>query len=179
MSTPRIFVTVGTDHHPFDRLVGWIERWAASHHGEVEVFVQHGTSRPPVDTDGAPACTVEEMGERFRSAAVVVCAAGPGTIMDARDAGIRPVVVPRRAGLGEHVDDHQSAFARHAGDTGLVILAASEDAFRAALERALSDPTVYRLNRGQGSEAADAPTKSEPSGVARIGQLIDELVWDG
>ena len=30
MSAERlVFVTVGTDYHPFDRLVDWIDRWVA------------------------------------------------------------------------------------------------------------------------------------------------------
>ena len=24
---PLVFVTVGTDHHPFDRLIHWMDRW--------------------------------------------------------------------------------------------------------------------------------------------------------
>ncbi len=39
---PRVLVTVGTDHHRFDRLIGWVDRWAAAH-PEARVLVQHGT----------------------------------------------------------------------------------------------------------------------------------------
>ncbi len=27
-----MMVTVGSDHHPFDRLVGWVDRWMDEHH---------------------------------------------------------------------------------------------------------------------------------------------------
>ena len=25
--SPLVFVSVGTDHHPFDRLIGWVDAW--------------------------------------------------------------------------------------------------------------------------------------------------------
>ena len=46
-----VLVVVGTDHHPFDRVVGWADEWAASHPG-VRVLVQYGTSRPPTTAEG-------------------------------------------------------------------------------------------------------------------------------
>ena len=42
----RILVTVGTDHHPFQRLVDWGDRYAARH-PEHQVFIQYGSARPP------------------------------------------------------------------------------------------------------------------------------------
>ena len=43
-----VFVTVGTDHHPFDRLCAWSDAWVADgRHPEVPWFVQSGTSKAP------------------------------------------------------------------------------------------------------------------------------------
>ncbi|HEV7862459.1 MAG TPA: hypothetical protein VGR20_07150, partial [Acidimicrobiia bacterium] len=43
-----VFVTVGTDHHPFDRLCNWADAWVTeARHPEVPWFVQSGTSQPP------------------------------------------------------------------------------------------------------------------------------------
>ena len=42
MSAPRrsVFVAVGTDHHPFDRLCGWSDAWVAqARHPEVPVVL--------------------------------------------------------------------------------------------------------------------------------------------
>ena len=36
-----VLVLVGTDHHPFDRLVGWSDAWAREH-PDVAVVVQYG-----------------------------------------------------------------------------------------------------------------------------------------
>ena len=42
---PLIVVTVGTDHHPFDRLIGWIDELAANRGQQAEIVVQCGCSR--------------------------------------------------------------------------------------------------------------------------------------
>ena len=48
MERELVFVTVGTDHHPFDRLCGWADAWVAgARHPEVPWFVQSGTSQAP------------------------------------------------------------------------------------------------------------------------------------
>ena len=39
---PLVFVTVGSDHHRFDRLVSWVDAWAAGR--DVDCVIQYGTS---------------------------------------------------------------------------------------------------------------------------------------
>ena len=162
----RVFVSVGTDHHPFERLVGWAERWAAAH-PEDTVVVQHGTTRPPAGVEHAELYRRDEMRAQLESADAVVISCGPGGVMDVRSTGRRPVVVARRADLGEHVDDHQQAFARHLARTGLAVCVESEQEFAEVLEDARRDAPAWRVQ----------PDSTEPSGIARIGELIDELVW--
>ena len=53
---------------------------------------------------------------------VFVTHAGVGTLLRALELGVRPVVVPRRAERGEHVDDHQLQVARALAERGLVLL---------------------------------------------------------
>jgi UDP-N-acetylglucosamine transferase subunit ALG13 len=45
--TPVVLVVVGTDCHPFDRLVDWVERWQEARGDSVRCVVQHGSSRAP------------------------------------------------------------------------------------------------------------------------------------
>lgn len=122
-----IFVTVGTNEAPFDRLLEALERLPA---GE-ELVVQHGAStvRPARATcvDFLP---FDVLVEHVRRARAVVTHAGVGSIMVALANGKRPVVVPRRHSLGEAVDDHQVVFARRLEQAGLVT--AVEDAGRLA-----------------------------------------------
>lgn len=164
-TSPLVFVTVGTDHHPFDRLVDWIDRWAPRAPA-VRLLVQYGTAHAPTHADGTPFVGPGEFASTLGSAAAVVCAGGPGAIMETRAAGLRPIVVPRRAGLGEHVDDHQRRFADFMARRGLVTLADDEPALDTALDALVSDPDAYRIGR----------EKTAPPGIARIGALIDDLV---
>ncbi len=142
---PMVFTTVGTDHHPFDRLVGWAAAWHARN-PQVEARVQYGTSQRP-DLDGAEEyLTYERMAASFGHATAVVCHGGPATIMDARYAGRIPLVIPRRSAHGEHVDDHQVRFTNRLAELDQIILITTEDELHAALDRAVADPDVYALD---------------------------------
>ena len=105
---PLVFVTVGTDHHPFDRLVRWVDAWLASGEAEgVRCLVQYGTSVPPTAAEGRDYLGYQEMEANLSEAAAVVTHGGPGSVMMCRWAGKTPIVVARRRNLGEHVDDQR------------------------------------------------------------------------
>lgn len=126
-----IFVTVGTNEAPFDRLLEALPRRRGA-----ELFVQHGPSRVrPPGARCVESLPYEDVLDAMHSADVVVTHAGVGSILTALAAGKRPVVMPRLRRYGEAVDDHQLAFARHLGPTGLVRVV--EDA--SALEEELED----------------------------------------
>ncbi|MGP3966134.1 glycosyltransferase [Streptomyces sp. 6N223] len=165
---PLVLVTVGTDHHPFPRLMGWIERYAASG-PRLRWLVQHGYTPAPVGR-GVVAHELlphHELQEALREAAVVVCQGGPGSIMDARGAGKVPVVVPRRSDLGEHVDDHQLRFSRRVAADGLIRLAEDEDDFRTLVAAALERPERF---------AAQPEVSDLPQTIERFGVLVEELM---
>lgn len=61
-----------------------------------------------------------EMSALLRAADLVVTHAGVASIVDAVRAGHRPIVVPRRQHLGEHVDDHQLQIVTALEDIGIV-----------------------------------------------------------
>jgi UDP-N-acetylglucosamine transferase subunit ALG13 len=165
---PLVFATVGTDHHRFDRLVHWLDRWQeAGGDGRVRVVVQVGTSARPEHGEATDYLEYEAMKRAMRDAALVVCHGGPGTMMIAAAAGHRPIVVPRVSALGEHVDDHQVAFARRMAHEGVIALAETEEQFRALLEEALRNPASARAPKGAAS--VDAATN-------RFGTLIERLV---
>lgn len=161
---PVVFVTVGTDHHPFTRLMESIAEWPAR--PMATIVVQHGTADPVAGAESHRLLDTTDMDHWLRTADAVVCAAGPGTVMGARRAGIRPVVVPRRAAAGEHVDDHQAAFGRHLDATGLALVVDTGEPLYAALDRLFIDPDAYRI----------APDPGTPVGIARTGAAIDALV---
>ena len=110
----KIFLTVGTQL-PFDRLVGFVDAWAAGQDGDtLEVFGQIGPTRlRPQHFPAASYVTADECLRRLAWADVVVAHAGMGSILTALDAGKPVVVLPRQARLGEHRNDHQAATVRH------------------------------------------------------------------
>jgi UDP-N-acetylglucosamine transferase subunit ALG13 len=165
---PLVFVTVGTDHHPFDRLVAWTDAWMASGRaGTAACLIQTGTSKPPMQAEGRDYLRYDEMVDAMTRAVAVVCHGGPATIMDARRVGKVPIVIPRAHRLGEHVDDHQQHFAARMAEAGQIHLARSEEELHALLDRALADPAGFAV-----TEQDDAVAEA----VARFEDLVDALV---
>ena len=160
-------VTVGTDHHRFDRLMDWLERWNADRPGAIHWIAQHGSTRPLAGADGFAMKPREELLELLRAADVVVTQGGPGGIMDSRECGTVPIVVPRLARLDEVVDDHQVAFTRQLAGRGLVVAAESEAELHAALDRAVGDPASLAV----GDHASDVSQT-----VARFGAAVAQLL---
>ncbi len=165
-SGPLVFATVGTDHHRFERLMDWIDAWGEQH-PQARLVVQHGNARAVDRAESIAFLPPERFRELLREASAVVCPGGPGAIMEARAAGRRPIVVPRRGDLGEHVDNHQLAFSRFLGGRDLVTLAEDRPDLFAALDHVLEDPEAYAIPATVGS----------PPGIAGVASLVDDLVW--
>jgi UDP-N-acetylglucosamine transferase subunit ALG13 len=98
-----IFVTVGTHHQPFTRLIEALDALPAG-----ELVVQHGHSPAPRHAaEATPFLGYAEMVERMHAADAIVTHAGVGSVLTALRLGRTPAVVPRRRSFAEHVDDHQ------------------------------------------------------------------------
>jgi UDP-N-acetylglucosamine transferase subunit ALG13 len=107
------------------------------------------------------------MERRIRAATAVVCHGGPATITLALQVGKRPIVVPRRQALGEHVDDHQADFSRRLSAEGEIDLAETEESFRQFLDTAiLHGRPVKRADRRRSIRAT----------VRRFEELVDEML---
>jgi len=127
-----IFVTVGTQL-PFDRMVGAVDRWAGANPG-AEVFAQVGpTSLEPRHMGYSRFITPAECRERMTSAKAIVAHAGMGTILSALELGKPLLIVPRRASLGEHRNEHQLATARRFAELGRVTVAFEDSELPAQL----------------------------------------------
>jgi UDP-N-acetylglucosamine transferase subunit ALG13 len=120
-----IFVTVGTQL-TFDRLITAIDGWAGAAPGR-EVFAQIGPSRlRPRHIQHAQFVSPEECRERLLAADAIVAHAGMGTILTALEMGKPLLVMPRRAALGEHRNDHQLATAQRFAELGRIKVAFDE-----------------------------------------------------
>ncbi len=165
---PLLLATVGTDHHPFDRLVRWVDGWLQAGGGaRVRCVMQTGTSIRPRHAQSSDYFPYDEMRRLLGEAAFVVCHGGPGTVTLASAAGVRPIVVPRTRALGEHVDDHQIVFSRRLARDGAATVVETEAELHAALERAADDPSLVSVSRGESSVAP---------AVRRFEDLVDELM---
>jgi UDP-N-acetylglucosamine transferase subunit ALG13 len=164
---PLVFATVGTDHHPFDRLVGWVDAWLSRRSRDVRCFIQRGTSNPPGCAPSTDYLSYQALQAALGDAHAVVCHGGPATIMLSVAAARRPIVVPRRRDLGEHVDDHQVLFTRRIAGEGVIRLAETQETFEALLDRALQEP-----------QAAGPAAVRESVGetVERFEALVDSLL---
>ncbi|RZI85840.1 MAG: glycosyl transferase family 28 [Rubrivivax sp.] len=106
-----IFVTVGTQL-PFDRLIQAIDQWAAVNRG-VEVFAQIGPSKfRPTHLRSAEFISPTDAERYTKEAQLVVSHAGMGSILTALKHQRPILIVPRKASLGEHRNEHQLATAR-------------------------------------------------------------------
>jgi UDP-N-acetylglucosamine transferase subunit ALG13 len=142
-----IFVTLGTQAYPFDRLLRGLEGL------EEELVVQGGPSTfRPAGATWVDYLEYAPLLEQVRRARVVVSHAGIGTVMTVVAEGKRPVVVPRLHRYGEAVDDHQVPIARRLAEVGLVALVEEPEHLAAAV--AETPPPPASLG-GEGGIVAD------------------------
>lgn len=143
--TTRIFVTVGTDHHPFTRLIDWVDDWASGRN-DIALTVQHGSSRPSRTGTNHELLDADEIAAEYAKADLVISQVGPGTIADANGAGHRPIVVPRDPSLGEVVDDHQVAFGQFMDARGRCVCLHTEEQLIAEVEKRMTSTGLPPLS---------------------------------
>lgn len=124
-SLKKVVVSLGTAPFPFDRLVRRLARVIPS---DVDVVWQLG----PAARDGLRGRTVtmlphDELVAEMAEADVVISHAGVGSALAALSVGRCPVLVPRRAARGEHVDEHQLQIAQDLAGRGLAVTQDADD----------------------------------------------------
>ena len=105
-----ILVLTGFSYHPFDRLVKAMDEIAGRM--AEEILIQKGSSKVEVvhaksfDWD-----SYERIEELVKSARIIVCHAGVGTLLDCKRNEKHMIIVPRRREFGESFDNHQEEIA--------------------------------------------------------------------
>jgi UDP-N-acetylglucosamine transferase subunit ALG13 len=167
VSRPLVVCLLGTDHHPFTRLVSWCDDVAAAR-PDVEVLVQHGSTAAPVVATGKDFLDKQTLTESLERAQVAICHGGPGLISDVRAAGLHPLVVARDPSLGEHVDGHQMRFVARVAASGIVESITTYDQ--------LIDKVAAMLatDRGSGMDTAQDHARVTAS-VDRFARLVEPL----
>lgn len=124
----KIFVTVGFESYPFDRLLRAVDEGVTSGAISAEVAIQDGHSGYRVRC--CHPCSFlefDEVAARLDEADIVVCHAGVGSMLLCRALGKVPILFPREARYREHVDDHQLEFALRMEREGAAIVARNGD----------------------------------------------------
>ena len=160
---PFILAAVGTDHHPFDRFVTWLDTWQ-QHNAECEVFIQRGTTKLVPHARSAQWLEPGELDAMMHRADAIVCHGGPSTIMEARQAGVVPVVIPRNPAMGEHVDEHQMRFSAFMAGKGAIQVAHDESELSQQLKGVVHG-TAERVVTG-----------TPPETLTRISAIVDDLM---
>jgi UDP-N-acetylglucosamine transferase subunit ALG13 len=139
-----IFVTVGTEQFPFNRLLDWVDRAICKGKIQEQVIVQAGACTHEVS--GAlmhTMLTQKEFREISQQARVIISHCGEGSFFTLRDLGRdwgKPfILVPRRHGLEEHVDDHQWEMAKALDKVGVPMGWMPVD-----IQDFIQEPPVYR-----------------------------------
>jgi len=133
-----IFVTVGTQL-PFDRLIRAIDGWCAQQ--QMEAFAQIADpgvgGYVPRWMAWKNFLSHKEFDERFAGANLVIAHAGMGSIISALVAGKPIVIMPRRASMNEHRNEHQLATAKKFSNRPGVYVAMNEAELPGVAELAL------------------------------------------
>jgi len=106
-----IFVTVGTHEQQFNRLVEYMDRWAAQHDEKVIIQTGYSTYEPKF-AEWSKLYPYPKMVELVDKARIVITHGGPSSFIMPLQIGKTPIVVPRQHKYNEHVNNHQVKFAQ-------------------------------------------------------------------
>ena len=106
-----IFVTVGTHEQQFNRLVEYMDKWAAEHDEEVVIQTGYSTYEPK-HCKWQKLFPYQEMSKKVAEARIVITHGGPSSFIAPLQIGKTPIVVPREKRFDEHVNDHQVKFCK-------------------------------------------------------------------
>ena len=116
-----IFVTLGSQKFPFNRLLKKIDELIEDGTITEPVFAQTGASDYiPKRYEYKPFLDREEFARQMSLCDTVITHGGTGAIIGAVKKGKKVIAVPRLAKYGEHVDDHQLQLIEQFVDLNLI-----------------------------------------------------------
>ena len=135
-----IFITLGSQKFPFDRLLEKVDELIADGTIDDEVLAQTGHSTyAPKHFEAIPFMDRDGFADNMKKASFVITHAGTGAIIGAVKNGKKVIAVPRLSRFGEHVDNHQLQIVKQFDELGIIEPCYDVDelgsAYRAALEK--------------------------------------------
>lgn len=123
-----IYVSVGTEKFPFDRLLKRLDLAVENNEIRQPVYAQIGCSEyKPKNYGYKDRMPFEEMVENINKSNIIVLHAGIGSTLLALSLGKIPILFPRKACYNEHLDDHQIEFAKKIRTTKKLLVAFTEE----------------------------------------------------
>jgi len=117
------FVCVGNATQPFRRLLDAV--CGIAEYLPQPVVVQYGAADDYSCSKCSEVAYMDMMvfEKHVAEAELLIMHAGAGSVIHAVHSGKIPVIMPRRADLGEHIDDHQLEFTRQLEETSKILVA--------------------------------------------------------
>lgn len=128
-----IFVAVGTQF-PFDRLIRYVDEWAAQHQIEGVAQIADGAYLPQ-HLRWERFMATDVFNRHLQAASLIISHAGMGNIITALENRKPIIVMNRQHVLGEHRNDHQLDGLEWMGKLPGVYTASTQEALYALLER--------------------------------------------
>lgn len=125
MGKRSIFVTTGTSHYNFDRMLALVEQMLAHLSGEYEVLLQYGHSNDrslPGLVKSVEFLSREEAENAYKNADLVFSHCGIGSIFNSLKYNRPTVIVPRYERYEEFSDDHQLQIATEIASNDMVFM---------------------------------------------------------
>ena len=138
-----IFVTLGSQKNPFNRLLRALDEQIASGQIEEEVFAQTGYSDYEPANYGSRHFLDHDEYEKYQDLAdIVIAHGGTGAIMGALKKGKKVIAVPRKYELGEHNDDHQIQMVSELAQEGLITACLDTDELGMLIKKVRENPAA-------------------------------------
>ncbi len=143
-----IFVTVGTQDVPFDRLLKAVEKQIKNGNIKEEVIVQCGKTKfKSKNMKFINFLELEEFNKLIKKANLIICHGGVGSILDGLKNNKVVIACPRLAKYKEHNNDHQLEIINKFSNDGYIIPLKDPNKLDIALEQALIfRPKKYKSN---------------------------------
>jgi len=151
----NIFVTVGFESFPFNRLLEAIDKGVSEKLISAPLLIQTGhSSYQPRCCPSKRFLRLDEIIDYLKKSEIIVSHAGVGTTLLALSLGKIPILFPRQVKYHEHVDDHQKEYARKMKELRKVLVATDESDLLSKIND--YDSIVARLH-------SDSPEEKPPS----------------
>lgn len=117
-----IFITLGTQDKPFDRLLKEVEKNIDNGTITEKVIVQAGCTKYKTDKmEIFDLCSIDELSKYISECSLLITHGGVGSIVEGLKNKKPVIAAPRLAKYGEHINDHQIQIINNFDKEGYII----------------------------------------------------------